>query len=88
MTDSTIKKHKQIKKVGVILRPSSPEFKDQFLSVKKSFEKHNIEVSLDNNSAQMLGLLGQEFSILCESSDVLVTLGGDGTLISAVRRSH
>ena len=88
MTECTIEKHKQIKKVGVILRPSSPEFKEQFLLVKKSFEKHGIEVALDNNSAQMLGLLGQEFDVLCESSDVLVTLGGDGTLISAVRRSH
>jgi len=88
MTDCIIQKPKQINKIGVILRPSSPEIKDQFLSVKKSFENHNIEVALDNNSAQMLGLMGQEFDILCESADVLVTLGGDGTLISAVRRSH
>ena len=28
-----IQKPKQIKKIGVILRPSSPEIKDQFLSV-------------------------------------------------------
>jgi len=88
MTDCIIQKPKQIKKIGVVLRPSSPEIKEQFLSVKKSFEKHDIEVVLDNNSAQMLGLLGQEFEVLCENSDVLVTLGGDGTLISAVRRSH
>jgi NAD+ kinase len=88
MTDCIIKKPEQIKKIGVVLRPSSPEIKDQFLSVKKSFEKHDIEVVLDNNSAQMLGLLGQEFEVLCENSDALVTLGGDGTLISAVRRSH
>ena len=88
MTNCTIEKPKQIKKIGIILRPLSPEIKEQFLFVKKSFENHNIEVVLDNNSAHMLGLMGQEFNILCESSDVLVTLGGDGTLISAVRRSH
>jgi len=88
MTDCIIEKPKEIKKVGIILRPSSPEIKEQFISVKKSFEKHNIEVTLDNNSAQMIGLLGQSFDAVCESSDVLVTLGGDGTLISAVRRSH
>lgn len=88
MTNCTIEKPKQMKKIGIILRPLSPEIKEQFLFVKKSFENHNIEVVLDNNSAQMLGLMGQEFDILCQSSDVLVTLGGDGTLISAVRRSH
>lgn len=88
MTDDIVQKPKQIKRVGVILRPLSPEIKEQFLHVKKSFEKHGIEVVLDNNSAQMLGLLGQEFEVLCDNSDVLVTLGGDGTLISAVRRSH
>ncbi len=83
-----MQKMKQIKKVGVVLRPSSPEIKDQFLTVKKNFEKYDIEVILDNNSAQMLGLMGQEFEILCENVDIIVTLGGDGTLISAVRRSH
>jgi len=88
MTDCTNEKPEQINKIGVILRPSSPEIKDQFLLVKKSFENHNIEVSLDNNSAQMLGLMGQDFDTLCQSADILVTLGGDGTLISAVRRSH
>jgi NAD+ kinase len=88
MAEIMIEKPKNIKKVGVILRPSSPEIKEQFLQVKKSFEAKGIEVVLDNNSAQMVGLLGQSFELVCENSDVLVTLGGDGTLISAVRRSH
>jgi len=88
MTETITEKPKNIKKVGVILRPSSPEIKEQFLQVKKSFEAKGIEVVLDNNSAQMVGLMGQSFELVCENSDVLVTLGGDGTLISAVRRSH
>ncbi len=88
MIEYPIKKPEQIKKVGIVLRPSSPEIKEQFLSVKKSFEKYNIEVALDNTSAEMLGLMGQDFQLMCESSDILVTIGGDGTLISAVRRSH
>ena len=83
-----MKNQKISRKVGVILRPSSPEIKEQFLHVKKSFEAKGIEVVLDNNSAQMVGLMGQSFELVCENSDVLVTLGGDGTLISAVRRSH
>ncbi|MDF1881841.1 NAD(+)/NADH kinase [Sulfurimonas sp. MAG313] len=88
MTECIIEKPKQMKRVGLILRPSSPEMKEQYLFVKKCFEKHHIEVFLDNNSAQMIGLIGKDFDKLCENSDVLVTLGGDGTLISVVRRSH
>jgi NAD+ kinase len=88
MLNHPIEKPEKIKKIGIVLRPSSPEIREQFLSVKKSFESFDIEVALDNTSAQMLGLMGQDFELMCESSDMLVTLGGDGTLISAVRRSH
>lgn len=77
-----------IKKIGVVLRPSKPELRDTFFQAKQVFEKYGFEVMLDNNSASMIGLLGQEFELLCENSDILVTIGGDGTLISAVRRSY
>jgi len=35
----------------------------------------------------MIGVRGKEFNNMCASSDFLITLGGDGTLISTVRRS-
>ncbi len=76
-----------IKKVGVVLRPSTPELQEMFFEVKAIFEKYKIEVLIDNSSASMIGLMGQEFNIMCTEIDILVTLGGDGTLISAVRRS-
>ena len=76
-----------INRVGVILRPSTPEIKDKFFELKTIFESSDIEVLIDNNSASMIGLLGQEFDLMCQDVDALVTLGGDGTLISAVRRS-
>jgi len=77
-----------IKKIGIILRPSKPELKETFFKAKHIFESFGFEVMLDTNSASMIGLLGQEFELLCESSNVLVTIGGDGTLISTVRRSY
>lgn len=77
-----------LKKVGFILRPSTPELKETFYQAKQIFESHGIEVLIDNISGGMIGVLGQQFDILCKESDLLVTLGGDGTLISAVRRSH
>ena len=78
---------KSIKTVGVILRPSTPELKDDFFKLEKIFKSHGIDVCIDNISAAMIDVLGVEFDLLCEQCDALVTLGGDGTLISVVRRS-
>ncbi len=78
----------EIKRVGIVLRPSTPELKALFYLVKNSFEKHGAEVLIDSTSAGMIGVLGQEFSAVCETSDVLVCIGGDGTLISLARRSY
>ena len=76
-----------ITKVGVILRPSTPELKTTFFKLEKIFNKYDIEVQLDSISAGMIDVMGMEFEHLCKQCDILVTLGGDGTLISAVRRS-
>jgi NAD+ kinase len=79
--------HKTIKKVGVLLRPSTPELKSVFFKLEKIFHKYNIEVAIDSISAGMIDVMGVDFDYLCKHSDILVTIGGDGTLISAVRRS-
>ena len=76
-----------IKKIGVILRPSTPELKESFFQLKKIFQNYNIDVYIDSISGSMIDVLGMEFDLLCKKCDALVTLGGDGTLISAVRRS-
>ena len=78
---------KSIKKVGIILRPSTPELKENFFKIKEIFTNHNIEVYIDSISGAMIDIMGMEFDLLCSNCDVLVTLGGDGTLISAARRS-
>ncbi len=78
----------QIGRVGIVLRPSTPELKRLFYEVKTAFEKRGAEVLVDAISAGMIGVLGQEFSAMCDASDVLVCIGGDGTLISLARRSY
>ncbi len=77
-----------IKKVGLILRPSTPELRAVFHDIKAMFEKYEIEVFIDIASARMINIYGQKFEILCENVDLLLTIGGDGTLISAVRRAY
>lgn len=77
-----------IKRVGMLLRPSTPELKEMFFEAKRLFESRGIEVIIDNISGGMIDVMGQPFDMMCQNSDFLVTIGGDGTLISAVRRSY
>jgi NAD+ kinase len=76
-----------IKKIGVLLRPSTPELKSSYYKLEKIFKQHNIDVYVDSISAGMIDAIGMEFEAMCQHVDAIVTLGGDGTLISAVRRS-
>lgn len=79
--------NKTIKKVGVVLRPSTPELKDSYNRLKKIFNSYDIEVLLEKKSAQMIKMSGNEFNEICKICDCLVSFGGDGTLISTVRKS-
>lgn len=73
---------------GFILKPDSSQSIDIYTKIKKIFEKFNIKVLLDLSSAKQLNIPnGIEFDELCKTCDFLVTLGGDGTLISVARRS-
>ena len=62
-----------IKKVGIILRPSTPELKDVFYEIKNLFESHDIEVFIDSISGGMIDVMGQEFDTLCQKCDILVS---------------
>ena len=81
-------KLKQIKRAGFVLRPNAPEIKELYERIKSQFEAKGIAVSLSERSAGMIGEEGLPFDTLCSESDFLVSLGGDGTLLSLVRRSY
>ena len=76
-----------IKNAGVILKPSSPELKDTYLKIKTLFEEANINIFLEDNSANMINLKGFPLEELCQKVDFLISVGGDGTLLSVVRKS-
>jgi NAD+ kinase len=72
---------------GFILKPNASDIHDIYQEIKQTFEKFGIAVLLEESSANSLGISdGVSFDILCQKSDFLVTLGGDGTLISVARR--
>ena len=78
----------QIKKVGIILKPNCPEIKTEYEIIKQHFINAKIDVVLEENSAKMISCIEYlSFSRLCKECDFLVSLGGDGTLISVARRS-
>ncbi len=81
-------KVEQIKIAGFVLKPNTPEIKALYLRIKEQFEAKGITVLLSEKSSAMIGIDGIAFEDLCEQSDFLVSLGGDGTLLSLVRRSY
>ena len=81
-------KLEKIECVGFILKPDSPDMKPVYENVKRKFEKRGIEVLLAERSAGMIGERGVDFEEMCSRGDFLVSLGGDGTLLSLVRRSY
>jgi NAD+ kinase len=73
---------------GIILRPNSKELRDVYLRIKEKFEQHGIKTIIEKSSGEMIAIEdGQPLEILAKECDFLVTIGGDGTLISVARRS-
>jgi len=77
-----------IRKVGIILRPSSPQLKSAFLHICEELENAGIEVVLESISGGMIELFGRDFKNLANECDAFVSIGGDGTLISLLRRAY
>ncbi|MFA9373431.1 MAG: NAD(+)/NADH kinase [Poseidonibacter sp.] len=74
-------------KAGIILKPSSPELKASYIKIKELFSNIGIDVVLESNSATMIKEKGISLHKLCTEVDFLVSVGGDGTLLSVVRKS-
>lgn len=89
MLHVTEEKLSQIKVAGFVIKPEAPELRSLYHEIKKKFELRGIEVLLVRHSAEMIGSSeGVMFNEMCERSNFLVSLGGDGTLLSLVRKSY
>jgi NAD+ kinase len=80
-------KLKQIKCVGLVCKPHDENLKYHYELIKDSLAKYNVELLVENDSAVVLECSGVEFEYMCKKSDFLISLGGDGTLISLCRKS-
>lgn len=73
-------------KLGVLLRPRTPSLKGVYEDFRRAASGLDFEVILEKNSAEMIGAKScVDFRRMCEACDILVSIGGDGTLISLMR---
>lgn len=83
----TNEKISSIKVVGLVSKPDDSSLKIYYEDIKKSLQKHGVKLLVEESCAKIFDLKGTPFKQMCKESDFLISLGGDGTLISLCRRS-
>ncbi|HEB9327781.1 TPA: NAD(+) kinase [Campylobacter coli] len=78
--------YKNIKKIGIAARPNS-NLDKEILTLKEILEKKGVELLLYKESSKTVNLLKYDLDKLFELSDFVISLGGDGTLISLCRKA-
>lgn len=74
------------KSIGILTKPKFPEVKDTLLGVVAWLRVRSIDVLLDTTSATLLSETGGiPKTQLAQKADVLLVLGGDGTILNAAR---
>lgn len=80
-------KLEQIRTVGLASKPEDTSLVCYYQEIEKAVLAHGMTLLVEEKSAMLLGCHGVSFERMCEESDFLISLGGDGTLISLCRRS-
>ena len=75
-----------IQRVGVVLKPSSPEATELGRQLIEELERRGLEAVLDRESAAACGREAEvSRNTLASQVDLVIVLGGDGTLLSVTR---
>ena len=73
------------KKIGVIAHTGKPGAAELVRAVSRELERHALSVLLERNTARLVGLESdRSFADLGHVADLLLVLGGDGTILNAV----
>jgi len=71
--------------IGIALKPDQPQFGGLVDELEKWLRDRGIEALLDQNTGKAAGRPGMPRSELVGKVDLIVVLGGDGTLLSVAR---
>ena len=74
-----------IRTVGVCLKLGQPQAADTVRELVKWLSERELEVRADPECARLVGLPGCTIETLAAEVDLIVSLGGDGTLLSVAR---
>lgn len=80
-------KLEHIRTVGLASKPEDTSLVCYYQEIEKAVLAHGMRLLVEEKSAVWLGCQGVPFEQMCKESDFLISLGGDGTLISLCRRS-
>jgi NAD+ kinase len=75
----------EIRTAGIISKPNSKAAEEITPRLLAWLERHSIAVRMDTQSALYAGTPGLPREQVPESCDIVIVLGGDGTLLSAAR---
>ncbi|MBQ7675019.1 MAG: NAD(+) kinase [Campylobacter sp.] len=84
MENQNNKIHLNLNTIGLVAKKSE-EIVPQIEKIAKILKKKNINLLVEKSSAEFFGLKGVEFKEILENTNVFISLGGDGTLISTAR---
>ena len=71
--------------VGVCVKRDEPQVAERVVALEEWLHDHGVEVLLDREAARWLRRPGTPLEELAGRVDLLIVLGGDGTLLSAAR---
>jgi len=74
-----------IRSVGVCLKPEQPQLADVVRALERWLADRGLAVVLDEQSAKATGESAARTSEIVEKADLMIVLGGDGTLLAVAR---
>jgi NAD+ kinase len=71
--------------VGICVKPDQPQVAERVATLEEWLHDHGVEVLLDREAARWLSRPGIALGELAGRVDLMIVLGGDGTLLAAAR---